>query len=109
MSPEPKFDRSSRPKSAEDAGGHPHRGVGGDGPGGGAETGPGPRRPRAGANVMWRIRQVNGVRLQVNGRGVVVWCDDWRALLRLVLQRHPNLAFRPGGRVVWVRGRANGR
>jgi hypothetical protein len=51
---------------------------------------------------MGQVRQTSWVTVRVDGRGTVVWCDDWAGLLLLVLRGHPNLKPRGQGRVVWV-------
>jgi hypothetical protein len=51
---------------------------------------------------MRQVRQVGGLTVHVDGRGVVVWCDDWTELLRLALRGYTSV--KPGlrGEVVWV-------
>jgi hypothetical protein len=51
---------------------------------------------------MNQVKQVDGIILRINDRGVVVWCDDWSGLLRTALRGHTGLKLRPGGAVVWV-------
>jgi hypothetical protein len=51
---------------------------------------------------MSQVRQVGSVTLQLDGHGVVVWCDDWAELLRLALRGYTSVKPGPHGEVVWV-------
>jgi hypothetical protein len=51
---------------------------------------------------MGQIRHVGGVIVRLDGRGVVVWCDDWAEVLRLALRGHLSVKPGPRGEVVWV-------
>jgi hypothetical protein len=48
------------------------------------------------------VRQVGGLTVQVDARGVVVWCDDWAELLLLALRGYTCVKPGPRGDVVWV-------
>jgi hypothetical protein len=51
---------------------------------------------------MSQVKQAGWVTLRVDGRGAVLWCDDWAALLRLALQGHTNVKIGPRGEPFWV-------
>jgi hypothetical protein len=53
---------------------------------------------------MRQVRRVGELTVHVNGRGEVVWCDDWAELLRLALRGYTNIKPGPRGEVVWVGG-----
>jgi hypothetical protein len=53
---------------------------------------------------MRQVRQVGGVIVQVDGRGKVIWCDDWGALLQLALRGFTTVKPGPLGEIVWVGG-----
>lgn len=51
---------------------------------------------------MFQVKQAGWVTLRVDGRGAVVWCDDWAGLLRLAFQGHTNVKLDARGELVWV-------
>jgi hypothetical protein len=51
---------------------------------------------------MFQVKQAGWVTLRVDGRGAVVWCDDWAGLLRLILRGHPHLKLDRCGEPIWV-------
>jgi hypothetical protein len=58
-------------------------------------------RKKGGAAVV-QIRRVSGITIRVDGRGLVVWCDDWAELLQLALRGHTNVKPSLRGDLVWV-------
>jgi hypothetical protein len=53
---------------------------------------------------MRQVRRVGGLTVQVDGRGHVVWCDDWHELLQLALRGFTTVKPGPGSEVMWVGG-----
>jgi len=52
--------------------------------------------------AMRQVRQVGGLTVHLDVRGVVVWCDDWAELLRLALRGHTSIKPGPRGDLIWV-------
>jgi hypothetical protein len=51
---------------------------------------------------MFQVRQAGWVTLRVDGRGAIVWCDDWAGLLNLALQGHSHVKLNQNGEPIWV-------
>ncbi len=51
---------------------------------------------------MRQVRQVGGVTVQVDGRGIIVWCNDWGQLLHMALRGFTAVKPGPSGEIVWV-------